>query len=64
MLMFTLLKLPAETLAAYNKARRDEQLAVETLLEFLTMGELIDRGTLNLLIEELSKIDRRPRREL
>jgi hypothetical protein len=56
--------LPAETLAAYNKARRDEQLAVETLLEFLTMGELIDRGTLNLLIEELSKIDRRPRREL
>jgi hypothetical protein len=64
MLMFTLLKLPAETLSAYNKGRRDEQLAVETLLEFLTMGELIDRGTLNLLIEELSKIDRRPRREL
>ncbi len=64
MLMFTLLKLPAETLAAYNKGRRDEQAAVETLLEFLTMAELIDRGTLNLLIEELSKIDRRPRREL
>jgi hypothetical protein len=61
--MFTLLKLPAETLAAYNKGRRDEQAAVENLLEFLTMKQLLDPATLNLLIEELSKIDRRPRRE-
>jgi hypothetical protein len=62
--MFTLLKLPAETLSAYNKGRRDEQRAVETLLEFLTIEQLIDRATLALLIEELTKIDRRPRREL
>jgi len=62
--MFTLLKLPAETLSAYNKGRRDEQAAVETLLEFLTTEQLIDRATLALLIEELTKIDRRPRREL
>ena len=64
MLMFTLLKLPAETLAAYNKGRRDEQAAVENLLEFLTIERLLDRATLNLLIEELTKIDRRPRREM
>jgi hypothetical protein len=62
--MFTLLKLPAETLAAYNKGRRDEQAAVENLLEFLTMKQLLDPATLNLLIEELTKIDRRPRKEL
>ena len=62
--MFTLLKLPAETLAAYNKGRRDEQAAVENLLEFLTIKRLLDRATLNLLIEELTKIDRRPRREM
>jgi hypothetical protein len=64
MLMFTLLKLPAETLSAYNKGRRDEQTAVENLLEFLTIKQLLDPATLNLLIEELTKIDRRPRKEL
>jgi len=62
--MFTLLKLPVETLDAYNKGRRDEQVAVENLLEFLVVKRLIDADTLNLLIEELTKIDRRPRREM
>jgi hypothetical protein len=61
--MFTLLKLPAETLDAYNKGRRDEQAAIENLLEFLVVKRLIHPDTLNLLIEELTKIDRRPRRE-
>ena len=62
--MFTLLKLPAETLGAYNKGRRDEQAAVENVLEFLTLNGLLDPATLNLLIEHLNKIDRRPRREI
>jgi hypothetical protein len=62
--MFTLLKLPVETLDAYNRGRRDEQAAVENLLEFLVVKKLIDPATLNLLIEELSQIDRRPRREM
>ena len=61
--MFTLLKLPVETLDAYNKGRRDEQAAVENLLEFLVVKQLLDPATLNLLIEEFSKIDRRPRRD-
>jgi hypothetical protein len=61
--MFTLLKLPVETLDAYNKGRRDEQQAVENVLEFLTLNGLLDPATLNLLIEHLNKIDRRPRRE-
>lgn len=62
--MFTLLKVPAETAAAYNKGRRDEQHAVENVLEFLTINGLLDPATLNLLIEHLNKIDRRPRREM
>ena len=62
--MFTLLKLPVEATAAYNKGRRDEQAAVENLLEFLVIKRLIDPGTLNLLIEEMTQIDRRPRREM
>ena len=62
--MFTLLKLPVETLAAYNKGRRDEQAAIENLLEFLVIKRLIHPDTLNLLIEEMTKIDRRPKREM
>jgi hypothetical protein len=62
--MFTLLKLPAENLDSYNKGRRDEQHAVENVLEFLTLNGLLDPATLNLLIEHLNKIDRRPRREM
>lgn len=62
--MFTLLKLPVETLDAYNRGRRDEQAAVENLLEYFVIKQIIDPATLNLLIEELSQIDRRPRREM
>lgn len=62
--MFTLLKLPADTIAAYNKGRRDEQEAIENLLEFLVIKRLIDPDTLNLLIEEMTKIDRRPKKEM
>ena len=62
--MFTLLKLPADTIAAYNKGRRDEQAAIENLFEFLVMKRLIDPDTLNLLIEEMTKIDRRPKKEM
>jgi hypothetical protein len=62
--MFTRLTLPAETVHAYNKGRRDEQLAVENVLEVLTIQRLLDPATLNLLIENLNTIDRRPRREI
>ena len=47
----------------YNRGRRDEQAAVENILEFLTIKRLLHPDTLNLLIEHLSTIDRRPRRE-
>jgi hypothetical protein len=59
--MFTLTTPPASD--DYNRGRRDEQAAVENILEFLTIKRVLDPGTLNLLIEHLSTIDRRPRRE-
>ena len=62
--MFSLLGFSTETLTAYNKGRRDEQAAVENLLEYLVIKRLIHPDTLNLLIEELTKIDRRPRKEM
>jgi hypothetical protein len=59
--MFT----PTKYLASYdyNKGRRDEQKAIENVLEVLTLGGLLDPATLNLLIEEITKIDRRPKKE-
>jgi hypothetical protein len=59
--MFTLLKLPAKTLDAYNRGRRDELKDIENALELLTIQRLLDPETLNLLIENLNKIDRRPK---
>jgi hypothetical protein len=59
--MFTLMTPPASD--DYNRGRRDELAAVENILEFLVIKRQIDPGTLNLLIEHLTKIDRRPRRE-
>lgn len=47
----------------YNRGRREEQAAVENLLEFLVLKRQIHPDTLNLLIEQLTQIDRRPRRE-
>jgi hypothetical protein len=61
--MFTLATLSDNELAIYNRGRREEQQALENTLEFLTLQGLLDPGTLNLLIEEFNKIDRRPRRE-
>jgi hypothetical protein len=61
--MFTLLKLPADSVDAYNRGRRDELKAIENVLELLTIQRLLDPATLNLLIENLNKIDRRPRRD-
>lgn len=59
--MFTLMTPSASD--DYNRGRRDEQAAIENVLEFLTIKRLLDPDTLNLLIEYLTKIDRRPRRE-
>jgi hypothetical protein len=47
----------------YNRGRREERAAVENILEFLTIKRLLHPDTLNLIIEHLSTIDRRPRRE-
>ena len=60
--MFTPTKLLANY--DYNKGRRDEQQAVENVLEVLTIDGLLDPGTLNLIVGELIKIDRRPKAEI
>lgn len=59
--MFTLTTAAASD--DYNRGRRDEQAAVENILEFLVIKRQLHPDTLNLLIEHLTQIDRRPRRE-
>lgn len=59
--MFILTKLLANY--DYNKGRRDEQLATESVLVGLSLRRLIDPGTLNLIHNELNQIDRRPKGE-
>jgi hypothetical protein len=61
--MFTPATLQDNDLAIYNRGRREEQEALENTLEFLTIKGQLDPATLNLLIEEISKIDRRVRKE-
>lgn len=61
--MFTQMIQLDKDLESYNRGRREEQKAIENVLEVLTIQRLLDPGTLNLLIEEITKIDRRPRRE-
>jgi hypothetical protein len=60
--MFTLTKYLANY--DYDKGRRDEQKATESVLEILSIQRLLDPGTLNLIHSELNKIDRRPKLEL
>ena len=60
--MFTLTKFLANY--DYNKGRRDEQKAVENLLEFLRMKKLLDPATVNFLAAELNTIDRRPKLDI
>jgi hypothetical protein len=60
--MFTLTKFLANY--DYNKGRRDEQKAVENLLEFLRIKRLLDPATVNFLAAELNTIDRRPKLDI
>lgn len=55
---------PVDKLAAYNQGRRDEQLAVESLIESFRMSRWLDVATCNVILNHLNHIDRRPKGEL
>jgi len=61
--MFTRTTLSDNDLAIYLRGRRDEKAAVENTLEFLTIKKQLHPDTLNLIIEHLSTIESKPRRE-
>ena len=55
---------PRDKLAAYNQGRRDEQMAVESLLEAFRLSRWLDAATCNIIHDHLNHIDRRPKVEL
>jgi hypothetical protein len=48
-------------LAAYNQGRRDEQLALESLIEALRIDRKLDIATGHMLMGYIAEIDRRPK---
>jgi hypothetical protein len=54
------MQIPSDKLAAYNKGRRDEQQAIESLLTALQLSGSIDIATGHIIMGYLANIDKRP----
>lgn len=63
MIQIAVSQLPADKLAAYNKGRRDEQLAVESLIESMRIDGALDIATGHMIMGYLTTLDRRPKVE-
>lgn len=56
-------QIPQDRLSAYAKGRRDEQHAVESLLDSMLLNGTIDIATGHLIMGYIMNIDRRPKVE-
>jgi len=56
-------QIPADKLAAYIKGRRDEQKAVESLIQAMQIDRTLDIATGHMIMGYLATIDRRPKVE-
>lgn len=61
MIQIAVSQLPADKLAAYTKGRRDEQLAVESLIESMRIDGTLDIATGHMIMGYLTTLDRRPK---
>jgi hypothetical protein len=53
-------QLPQDKLAAYIKGRRDEQKAVESLIQAMQIDGTLDISTGHMIMGYLATLDRRP----
>ena len=60
MIQIAVSQIPSDKLAAYNLGRRDEQKAVESLLEAMRIDGTLDIATGHLIMGYLATLDRRP----
>jgi hypothetical protein len=56
-------QLPTNKLAAYIRGRRDEQLAVESLIQAMQIDGTLDIATGHMILGYLATVDRRPKVE-
>jgi hypothetical protein len=56
-------QLPTNKLAAYIRGRRDEQLAVESLIQAMQVDGTLDIATGHMIMGYLATLDRRPKVE-
>ena len=63
MIQIAVSQIPSDKLAAYNLGRRDEQKAVESLLEAMRIDGTLDIATGHMIMGYLATLDRRPQVE-
>ncbi len=53
-------QIPTDKFAAYTKGRRDEQKAVESLIQALQLDGVLDISTGHMIMGYIATLDRRP----
>lgn len=63
-MLIAISQIPKDKFAAYIKGRRDQQKAIESIIEALRLAGVLDISTGHMLMHELSLIDLRPKVEM
>jgi hypothetical protein len=63
-MLISVSQIPQDKLAAYNKGRRDQLKATESIIEALRIAGVLDISTGHMLLNELNTIDQRPKVEM
>lgn len=63
-MLIAAIQIPSDKLAAYNKGRRDQLKATESIIEALRIAGVIDIATGHMILNELNTIDQRPKVEM
>lgn len=64
MIQLAVSQLPKDKLAAYNKGRRDQLKAMQSVLDALQIAGVLDIATGHMIMNELATIDQRPKVEM
>lgn len=63
-MLIAAIQIPSDKLAAYNKGRRDQLKATESIIEALRIAGVLDIATGHMILNELNTIDQRPKVEM
>ena len=63
-MLISVIQIPSDKLAAYNKGRRDQLKATWSIIEALRIEGVLDIATGHIILNELNTIDQRPKVEM